>query len=47
MREKLNENNIESSESTFNNKARDYTTLITSLKEIRSNISLLEKIINR
>ena len=45
MSENLNSNNIENDEFTLNNEDSDYKDLITKLKEIKSNISLLEKII--
>ena len=41
----LNSNNIENKELNFNNEASDYKDLIIKLKEIKSTIALLEKII--
>ena len=41
----LNSNNIENDEFNLNNEDSDYEDLITKLKEIKSNISSLEKII--
>tara|TARA_A100001035_G_scaffold63829_1_gene48477 strand:- start:272 stop:415 length:144 start_codon:yes stop_codon:yes gene_type:complete len=41
----LNFNNIENNESNFNNEDNDYKDLIIKLKEIKSTIALLEKII--
>ena len=41
----LNSNNIENDEFNLNNEDIDYKDLITRLKDIKSNISLLEKII--
>ena len=45
MRENLNSNNIENDEFNLNNEDSDYKDLITRLREIKSNISLLEKTI--
>ena len=45
MSENLNSNNIENDGFNLNNEDSDYKDLITKLKEIKSNISLLEKII--
>ena len=45
MSENLNSNNFENDKFNFNNKDRDYKDLITRLKEIKSTIALLEKII--
>ena len=45
MSENLNSNNIENDEFNLNNEDNDYKDLIVKLKEIKSNISLLEKII--
>ena len=45
MSENLNSNNIENDEFNPNNEDSDYQDLITRLKEIKSKISLLEKII--
>ncbi len=44
MSESLNSNNIEN-DFNLNNEESDYKDLITRLKEIKSTISLLEKII--
>ena len=41
----LNSNNIETDQSNLNKEESDYKDLITKLKEIKSNIALLEKII--
>jgi len=41
----LNSNNIENDELNLKNEDSDYKDLITRLKEIKSNIALLEKII--
>ena len=41
----LNSNNIENDEFNLNKEDSDYKDLITKLKEIKSNIALLEKII--
>jgi len=43
MSENLNSNNIENDEFNLNNEDIDYEDLITRLKEIKSNIALLEK----
>ena len=45
MSENLNSNNIENDEFNLNNEESDYNDLITKLREIKSNISLLEKTI--
>ena len=45
MIDKLNANNIENDESNLNNEDSDYQDLITKLREIKSNIALLEKTI--
>ena len=45
MSENLNSNNIENDEFNLNNENSDYKDLITKLREIKSNISLLEKTI--
>ena len=45
MSENLNSNNIENDEFNLNTEDNDYKDLITRLREIRSNIALLEKII--
>ncbi len=45
MSENLNSNNIENDEFNLNNEDSDYKDLITRLREIKSNISLLEKTI--
>jgi len=45
MSENLNSNNIENDEFNLNNEDSDYEDLITKLKEIKSNIASLEKII--
>ena len=45
MSENLNSNNIENSEFNLNNEDSDYKDLITRLKDIKSTIALLEKII--
>ena len=45
MSENLNSNNIENDEFNLNNEDSDYKDLITKLREIKSNIALLEKII--
>ena len=45
MSENLNSNNIENDEFNLNTEDSDYKDLITRLREIRSNIVLLEKII--
>jgi len=41
----LNSNYIENDELNLKNEERDYKDLITKLKEIKSTIALLEKII--
>ena len=43
MTENLDSNNIENDEFDLNNEDSDYKDLITRLKEIKSNIALLEK----
>ena len=45
MMENLNSNNIENHERNQNNEDSDYKDLITKLREIKSNIVLLEKTI--
>ena len=45
MSENFNSNNIEKDENNLNNEDYDYKNLITRLREIKSNIVLLEKII--
>ena len=45
MSENLNSNNIENDEFNLNTEDSDYKDLITRLREIRSNIALLKKII--
>ena len=45
MRENLNLNNIENDDFNLKNEDSDYQDLITRLKEIKSNIALLEKTI--
>ena len=45
MTENLNSNLIENDEFNLNNEDSDYKNLITRLKEIKSNIALLEKTI--
>ena len=45
MSEKLNSNNIENDEFNLINEDIDYKDLINRLKEIKSNIVLLEKTI--
>ena len=45
MSENLSSNNIENDEFNRINEDSDYKDLITRLKEIKSNISLLEKTI--
>ena len=45
MVENLNSNNIENDEFNLNNEDIHYKDLITRLKEIKSSIALLEKII--
>ena len=43
MSKNLNSNNIENDEFNLINEDSDYKDLITKLKEIKSNIALLEK----
>ena len=45
MSENLNSTNIENDELNLKNEDSDYKDLITRLREIKSNIVLLEKII--
>jgi len=45
MSENLNSNNNENEEFNLNNKDIDYKDLITRLKDIKSTIALLEKIV--
>jgi len=45
MSKNLNSNNIEKDEFNLKNEEGDYKDLITRLREIKSNIALLEKII--
>ena len=45
MSENLNSNNIENDEYNLSNEDRDYKDLITRLREIKSNIALLQKTI--
>ncbi len=45
MNGNLNSNKIENDEFNENTEDSDYTDLITKLKEIKSNIAFLEKII--
>ena len=45
MSENMNSTNIENDELNLKNEDSDYKDLITRLKEIKSNIDLLEKII--
>ena len=45
MSENLNSNNIENDHFNVNTEDNDYKDLILKLKEIKSTISLLEKII--
>ena len=45
MSENLNSNNIENNEFDLNNEDFEYKDLINRLREIKSNIALLEKII--
>ena len=45
MSENLNSTNIETDEFNLKNEDSDYKDLITRLREIKSNIALLEKII--
>ena len=45
MSENFNSNNIKNEEFNLNNEDGDYKDLITRLREIKSNIALLEKTI--
>ena len=45
MSENLNSNNIENDVFNLNNEDSDYKDLITKLREIKSNIASLEKIL--
>ena len=45
MSENLDSNDIENDEFNLKNEDSDYKNLITRLREIKSNIALLEKII--
>ena len=45
MSENLNSNNIENDEYNLNTEDSDYKDLIARLREIKSNIALLEKIL--
>ena len=45
MSENFNSNNIENDAFKWNNEESDYKDLIIKLREIKSNIALLEKII--
>ena len=45
MSENFNSNNIENDDFNLNNEDSDYKYLIAKLREIKSNIALLEKII--
>ena len=45
MNENLNSNNIENDDYNLNTEDSDYKDLIIKLREIKSNIALLEKII--
>ena len=47
MNEELTPNNLENDQFTLNKEEIDYKNLITRLKEISSNIALLEKTIFR
>ena len=47
MSENLNSNIIENDEFNLNNEDSDYKDLITKLREIKSNIALLKKIISK
>ena len=47
MKEKFTSKNFENDEFHQNSEEIDYKNLITKLKEIKSNISLLEKTISR
>ena len=43
MNENFNSNNIENDDFNLNNEDSDYKDIITKLREIKSNIALLEK----
>ena len=45
MTKNLNSNNIKNDDFNLNNENSDYKNLITRLREIKSNIALLEKTI--
>ena len=45
MSENFNSNNIENDEFNLKNEESDYNDLMTKLKEIKTTIALLEKII--
>ena len=45
MSENLDSNNIENDEFNLNNENSDYKDLITKLREIKSKIALLKKIV--
>ena len=45
MSQNLNSNNVEKNESNLKTEDSDYKDLITKLKEIKTTIALLEKII--
>ena len=45
MIENLNSKNLENNEFDLNDEESDYKKLITKLKEVKTNIALLEKII--
>ena len=45
MIENLNSKNIENNEFDLNDEESDYKKLITKLKEVKTNIALLEKVI--
>ena len=45
MSENINSNNIENDDFNLKNEDSDYKDLITKLREIKSNIALLQKII--
>ena len=45
MSENLNSNNIQNHQINLNNEDSDYQNLISRLKEIKSSVALLEKII--
>ena len=47
MSENFNSNNIENDEFNLTNEDSDYQDLINRLKEIKSNIALLEKTISK